>query len=160
MPIDIHSQAAYPACELSNFATHPFMLDGVYIASMEGFLQAIKFSEKHKQLEICRLSGLRAKRAGAKQHWQKTQTLHWDGRSYDRHSSEYMHLLLVAYDEQMQQSTSFMQALADTGEELLTHSIGSDNPYESVLTRIEFCAILMKVRDDMHVLLDALERHG
>lgn len=160
MPLDIHSQAEYPASALSNFAPHPFNLDGIYIASMEGFLQALKCKEKHKQLEICRLVGLRAKQAGSKKQWFRTQKLYWNNVEYDRHSSAYKDLIYRAFEEQMLQSTSFKQALADSGDELLTHMIGSDDPTETILTRTEFCAILMKVRDEMHVLLDALERHA
>lgn len=32
--IDIYSKADYPACELSNFAVHPFLMDGVEILSI------------------------------------------------------------------------------------------------------------------------------
>lgn len=37
--MDIKSGCGYPASSLSNFSPHPFELDGVQIASMEGFLQ-------------------------------------------------------------------------------------------------------------------------
>lgn len=42
--MDIKSGCGYPASALSNFAPHPFVLDGVYCASMEGFLQSLKFN--------------------------------------------------------------------------------------------------------------------
>jgi hypothetical protein len=38
MVIDIISDGAYPANVLSNFYPNAFVLDGVRIASMEGFL--------------------------------------------------------------------------------------------------------------------------
>ncbi len=38
--MDIASKSGYPASALSNFAPHPFELDGVKIASMEGFLHS------------------------------------------------------------------------------------------------------------------------
>jgi hypothetical protein len=41
--MDIRSGKDYLASALSNFAPHPFVLDGVEIASMEGFLQSLKF---------------------------------------------------------------------------------------------------------------------
>jgi len=40
--MDIKSGVGYPASSLSNFSPHPFVLDGVQIASMEGFLQSLK----------------------------------------------------------------------------------------------------------------------
>jgi len=36
--MNIGSGQAYPANSLSNFAPHPFMIDGVECNSMEGFL--------------------------------------------------------------------------------------------------------------------------
>lgn len=156
MPLDIHSQGPYPANALSNFTSHPFMMDGVYIASMEGFLQALKFSARHKQLEVCRAVGIAAKKKGSSQNWQKDQFLYWDGITYQRQRHDYKELLYRAFREQMLQSASFKQALVDTGKELLTHSIGSDDPKQTVITRIEFCSILMKVRDEMHDIFDTI----
>lgn len=60
--IDIHSQGAYPSDALSNFAAHEFMVDGIPCASMEGFLQSLKFMRKPKQKRICRLVGKEAKK--------------------------------------------------------------------------------------------------
>ena len=39
--MDIGSKAGYPASALSNFASHPFVFDGVECASMEGLVQAV-----------------------------------------------------------------------------------------------------------------------
>lgn len=50
--IDIYSKADYPACELSNFATHPFTLGGVEIQSMEEFLQSLKYMNQSKQQAV------------------------------------------------------------------------------------------------------------
>ena len=51
--MDIGSGKGYPASALSNFAPHPFVLDGVPIASMEGFLQGLKFSNPEMQKYVC-----------------------------------------------------------------------------------------------------------
>lgn len=56
-PLDIHSGHDYPSGALSNFAPHPFVIDGVECASMEGFLQALKFSNPDVQKEVCKLVG-------------------------------------------------------------------------------------------------------
>ena len=42
--MDIGSKCGYPASSLSNFAPHPFEIDGVKCNSMEGFLQSLKFN--------------------------------------------------------------------------------------------------------------------
>lgn len=41
--MDIGSGTGYPSAALSNFAPHSFVIDGVECASMEGFLQSLKF---------------------------------------------------------------------------------------------------------------------
>ena len=46
--IDVYSNGAYPANELSNFAYPLFVLDGVHINSMEGFLQSLKYRSSKK----------------------------------------------------------------------------------------------------------------
>ena len=62
--IDIYSKGN--GCELSNFATHPFVFEGVQINSMEGFLQSLKYSNPETQKKICLLRGEDAKSAGKK----------------------------------------------------------------------------------------------
>ena len=47
--MDISSGAGYPASSLSNFAPHAFEIDNVKCASMEGFLQALKFQSPEMQ---------------------------------------------------------------------------------------------------------------
>lgn len=40
--MDIGSGTGFPTAALSNFAPHPFIIDGVECNSMEGFLQSLK----------------------------------------------------------------------------------------------------------------------
>lgn len=47
--MDIGSGSGFPAGSLSNFAPHGFTIDGVECASMEGFLQSLKFSSPDMQ---------------------------------------------------------------------------------------------------------------
>ena len=84
--MDISSGSKYPAGALSNFAPHPFVIDGVECASMEGFLQSLKFDKPHIQVEVCALVGKAAKRRGSKRNrrWMSTQTLWWQGKPYKR----------------------------------------------------------------------------
>jgi len=81
------SKAGYPASALSNFTPHPFELDGVSCASMEGFLQSLKFSNPDVQREVCKLTGLATKFRGKKRNkaWKRIQTLWWQGKAFDRH---------------------------------------------------------------------------
>ena len=54
--MDIGSGAGFPAGTLSNFAPHPFVIDGVQCNSMEGFLQSLKFKDAEMQKSVCLLA--------------------------------------------------------------------------------------------------------
>jgi bacteriophage protein GP30.3 len=71
--MDISSGSSYPASGLSNFAPHPFIIDDIECASMEGFLQSLKFKDENMQIEICKKVGRQAKRAGAKKIGKKNK---------------------------------------------------------------------------------------
>ena len=146
--MDIGSGSGYPSAALSNFAPHPFIIDGVECASMEGFLQSLKFSSPDMQKEVCKLVGKAAKFKGKKKKWWKTQTLYWQGQEIDRHSQEYQSLLDRAYVA-LAQNDGFRRALLATGTAVLTHSIGKSNPSETVLTKAEFCGRLMRLREQI-----------
>jgi predicted NAD-dependent protein-ADP-ribosyltransferase YbiA (DUF1768 family) len=137
----------YPSSALSNFAAHPFVIDGVECASMEGFLQALKFDKFHIQVEVCKLVGLKAKYRGKKRNkaWKSKQTLWWQGQEFDRHGREYQQLLDRAY-KALSQNDGFKKALLASGDAVFTHSIGSNKKSNTVLTESEFCSRLMKTR--------------
>ena len=146
--MDIGSGTGFPSANLSNFTPHPFTIDGIECASMEGFLQSLKFSNPEVQREVCRLTGKAAKFKGKKKKWWKTQTLYWLGVEIPRHSKEYQELLDRAFAA-LAKNTSFQKALLATGNAVLTHSIGKTNSNETVLTRAEFCSRLMKIRAEL-----------
>jgi len=143
--MDIGSKSKYPANALSNFAPHPFMFDDAECFSMEGVLQAFKFKNWEMAKHICRLVGIRAKRAGSKKNWHKTQTLWWKGQSYKRLSTEYQLLLDRAYAA-LVTNKKFRAALLASGDSVLKHTIGRQKPQETVLTRQEFCSRLTRLR--------------
>ena len=144
--MDIGSGSGYPSATLSNFAPHPFVIDGVECNSMEGFLQSLKFSSPEMQREVCRLVGKAAKFKGKKKKWWRTQTLHWQGTEIPRDSQEYQDLLDRAFDA-LAKNSGFRAALLATGSSVLTHSIGKTKITETVLTRQEFCSRLTKIRE-------------
>ena len=146
--MDIGSDKGYPSAALSNFAPHPFVIDGVECASMEGFLQSLKFSNPEMQKEVCKLVGKAAKFKGKKKKWFRTQTLFWQGKEMKRDSQEYQDLLDRAY-EALSQNEGFKRALLATGDATLTHSIGKQKITETVLTTREFCSRLTKLRQKL-----------
>ena len=147
--MDIGSRNDYPANALSNFAPHPFVVDGVECASMEGFLQSLKFKNPDMQREVCKLVGIKAKMTGKHKTWWKTQTLYWQGVEYRRDSEEYQELLDRAYDA-LAENEGFRRALKATGNARLTHYIGKNDISHTVLTQREFCSRLMKIRKRLY----------
>jgi predicted NAD-dependent protein-ADP-ribosyltransferase YbiA (DUF1768 family) len=144
--MDIGSGKAYPSNALSNFAPHKFEMDGVTCASMEGFLQSLKFSNVDMQKYVCSLVGMKAKSTGKNKAWWRTQTLYWNGAEIDRHSSEYQDLLDRAYF-QLAQNSSFRKALLATKGATFTHSIGKNDSSHTILTVSEFVHRLYRIRN-------------
>jgi len=145
--MDIGSKTGYPSSSLSNFSPHPFELDGVKCASMEGFLQSLKFKNPEIQEHVCSLVGKKAKFKGKKKKWWLDQTLYWRGVSIKRDSEEYQLLLDRAFNALYEQSDSFKRALHATQNATLTHSMGKRDISKTVLTEREFCSRLKKIRD-------------
>ena len=143
--MDIGSKSGYPSSSLSNFAPHPFEIDGVKCASMEGFLQSLKFESVDMQEYVCTLVGLAAKKKGRPKNWYQSQTLWWRGKAIKRDSQEYQDLLDRAY-MCLNKNEGFRKALEATGDAVLTHSIGKSKMSETVLTTREFCSRLTKLR--------------
>lgn len=152
MVIDIISDGAYPANVLSNFYPNAFVLDGVRIASMEGFLQSLKSRNKQEQEHICSLCGLEAKNYFKKKfanlRWKLTGNLFWQGKKIRRRSKEYDTLLKRAYCE-LAKNEEFAKALGATLGKTLTHSVGKHKKGSTVLTEKEFLDILCSLRDQI-----------
>lgn len=143
--MDIGAGNSYPSSALSNFAPHPFEFDGVQCASMEGFLQSLKFSNPDMQAHVCSLVGRAAKFKGKKKRWQPEQVLYWKGMPIARESDQYQDLITAAY-QALFLNAGFKRALAAAGDAVFTHSIGRNNPKETVLTEREFIQQLNRLR--------------
>lgn len=146
--MDISSGSGYPASSLSNFAPHEFMIDNIKYASMEGFLQALKFQNSDMQKYVCSLVGKATKFKGKNKKWQKTGNLYWKGEIIPRNSQSYQELLDKAYNA-LAQNQSFKKALLATRNATLTHSIGKTKISETILTKTEFISRLTKIRAEL-----------
>jgi predicted NAD-dependent protein-ADP-ribosyltransferase YbiA (DUF1768 family) len=143
--VDIKSKTEYPANKLSNFAPNPFTFDGVKCASMEGFLQSLKFKNPDMQKEVCKLVGFAAKKKGSKKNWKRDGILYWQGEEYNRYGQKYQRLLTKAF-RALSKNKKFKRALLATGFGQLTHSIGKRSMKDTILTKVEFTSRLMKMR--------------
>ena len=143
--MDIGSGTGFPSANLSNFTPHPFTIDGVECASMEGFLQSLKYSNVDMQEHVCTLVGKQAKFKGKRKNWYRKQTLYWQGVEYPRDSQAYQDLLDRAYNA-LTENTKFQRALLATGNANLTHSMGQKKKANTVLTEQEFTSRLTIIR--------------
>ncbi len=139
--VNIWSGSAYPANVLSNLYPNAFVFDGVECASMEGFLQSLKYRDRDVQRAVCALSGKEAKRK-SNNEWQATQTLYWNDKPLSRGGKEFHALLECAFRALYWQSESFRSALLATRGKRLYHVQGKSNPRQTILTENEFCTIL------------------
>lgn len=152
--MDIGSGQGYPEAALSNFPPRPFVLDSVAIASMEGFLQSLKFDKPPVQEQVCTLVGRKAKFRGQKRNkaWKSSQTLWWRGEAMARDSQAYQDLLDRAYQAAFDQHAGFRAALEATHKAVLRHSMGKSSTAETVLTEREMCSRLTRLRDGQRLI--------
>ena len=146
--IDIYSKGEYPSNVLSNFYENSFTIDGVRCASMEGFLQSLKVRDINRQRQICRLSGIEAKKAPSRFdniRWKITGRLYWQGKAINRFSDSYQLLLDKAYMS-LFRNEFFRTALRASVGQKLCHSIGKHNARRTLLTEYEFISRLYRLR--------------
>ena len=145
--IDIGKNRLWPGSALSNFARYEFKYDRIPCQSMEGLLQSLKFHNAATQIQICQLVGYEAKKAGktAPINWKVNQELYWQGYKFDRHGDKYQEFLNEIYLA-LSRNAEFREALMATGHAHLSHSIGNNDPRETILTEIEFCGRLLVLR--------------
>lgn len=135
------------AARLSNFTPRAFVFDGVQCVSIEGVLQAFKFSDTAQQQKICLLPAKKAKKIGTEfPEWKKNQVLYWGGIPFTRHSNWYQILLTHLYDTVYDQDPTFKVDILALGDEEICHSIGKAEARETVLTEAEFINQLNRLR--------------
>lgn len=144
--LDIKWKGSYPANALSNYYAHEFCLDGIACASMEGFLQALKYRDPKQQIKICRLTDEAAKDAGKhKTFWKFTGILYWQGKRYRRSGKNFYELRRRAY-RALFQNKDFAEALRNSKGMRLKHSYGAHKKRETILTEEEFLSYLEELR--------------
>ena len=148
LAIDIHSCGKYPSYMLSNFYPHEFIFEGIRCGSMEGFLQSLKTNNLERQRMVCGLSKKEAKNRSI-ETWKKEQNVYWNGKIYNRHGNHYQFLLRRAYRQLLSQSPQFRKALIATGDKRIYHTIGKNDPRQTIITENEFCAILTELRNEL-----------
>jgi len=154
MAINIGIQTGWPIETLSNFAATTFVIDFVQCASVEGFIQALKFSSQERQKQVCGLVGREAKFAGKKagKKIQREGKVWWRGIGIEFRSRAHFDLIERALRAKFTQCEKAKEALLSTQNEVLTHDLGHPESPHTSLPAQEFIRILIKIRK---VLQDA-----
>lgn len=138
--------ADWRASRLSNFSANSFVIDGEEMASVEGFVQGIKFPEEC----LIRLRSFRSTGKEAKLHGvsAKNEFVWWKGQTIPYGSSEHNQLIERAIRAKFSQNEDAMRALASTGNLTLTHELGSLESPATSLPAVVFCDILTRIRKE------------
>lgn len=131
---------------LSNLALHQFEFRGLSQISAESVIQGVKYKEPYEQMYALRLSGIRALREGSKINWKREQKLYWFGQEMGRESVEYQKFLDDLYISLLQNEQFKTYLIQSAGCQLI-HTIGNNNPQDTVLTEAELCNRLMSIRE-------------
>ncbi len=132
---------------LSNFVLSPFTFDGRLFASIEGFIQGIKFPESDARRERAFiLSGWDAKNLGGEAD---LKGVYWNGDCLAYGSAQHHQLIEAAIRTRILQSEGLRQALLSTQGLQLVHETGfPDSPNTSLPTPV-FCRIMNEIRQEL-----------
>ena len=132
---------------LSNFCLSPFVLDGVLIASVEGFIQGIKFppSDPVRALAFTAY-GFAAKELSARA---KGQSIWWGDETHDYASWGHLALIERAIRARIAQNSGLQAALLSTVTATIVHKTGVPESSKTSLKTADFCRIMTSIRHDL-----------
>jgi len=150
---DISDNRGWPYGMLDPSAPVRFEIDGVECASLDGFVESLKFSTVKEQKNITKRVGNDAKKNSAiKDFFPHNKTadrmLHWQGESFKRNSKTFDKLIARAFRE-MAKNPRYQAALLLTQDVTFTHSKGKANKKDTVLTKKELIDNLTELRAEL-----------
>ncbi|HUH41284.1 MAG TPA: hypothetical protein VL024_10495 [Castellaniella sp.] len=130
---------------LSNFTLSPFVLDGVLLASVEGFIQGIKFPDGAPNRERAFVSaGWEAKTLGRDAD---RRGAYWQGQRVDYGSHTHQALIERALRARFAQNAGLQSVLRTTAGLTIRHEPGDGpEPATTSLPAVRFCQILTDIR--------------
>ena len=100
---DISDERGFPFGMLDPSAPVRFEIDGVQCASLDGFVESLKFERIVDQINISKRVGEDARKRGKGKdnagNARADRELHWQGRTFKRNSKEFNKLLARAFRE-------------------------------------------------------------
>lgn len=131
---------------LSNLYPYEFDFDGTHYASIEAFFGTLRTSSLTAKQKLYTTFGMNSWYMGHEHMtWYSTQTVDYKGKTIDRHSVEYDDLITTAFDA-LFTNEDFKEALRESGDCKLTHTIGKTAKGKTLLTRKEFIGHLNRLR--------------
>lgn len=132
---------------LSNFALSPFVFEGRLLASVEGFIQGIKYPESDPVRDAAFTAyGRTAKSMGENA---LRNAVYWGGAVVEYGSPLHHNLIGRAIRQRIVQSPGLRQVLSSTGDMVIVHETGEPEPLHTSLPATVFCRILTAVRDEI-----------
>ena len=132
---------------LSNFAATPFRMEGVNFASVEGFIQGIKYPPGHAK----RTAAFAAVGAVAKKLGKDATKMHvwWNGEEIIYRSASHIELIARAMRAKFAQNEAARVALIGTRGYTFTHHTGTPEAPDTSLPATVFCEILRQIRESL-----------
>lgn len=133
---------------LSNFSLSPFVFDDQLFASVEGFIQGLKFPEGDARREQAFQScAWEAKKIGERAD---KSAAYWAGECMAFGSTEHHRLVGRAVRVRIEQSPGLCQVLISTKGLELVHETGyGPEPAITSLPAAVFCRVLTDLRDEL-----------
>ena len=149
---DVSDERGFPFGMLDPSAPVRFEIDGVECASLDGFVESLKFERIIDQKNVTKRVGEDAREQGKNQDNPANQIadriLHWQGRTFKRNSKEFDKLLARVFRE-MAKNARYQEALLITQDVDFRHPKGKIAKKDTILTRKELTDNLKKLRADL-----------
>lgn len=141
------TSADWRGLALSNFRLSPFVINDMLFASVEGFIQGIKFPENDpRRLQAFHLSGWDAKHLGDQAD---RSGAYWEGQCLPYGSTQHHQLIEGAIRARIAQSIGLQRVLLSTAGSVLVHDTGRPESQTTSLPAAVFCRILTAIREDL-----------
>jgi len=131
---------------LANYPLFPFLLDGVLLASVEGFIQGIKFPQTHPSRALAFLAHADAAKRYAEQA--ERVSVWWNDEVLAYGSDSHHGLIARAIRAKFYYNRGAQLALRATEGMELKHNVGPELPTTSLPASV-FCRILTDLRDEL-----------
>ena len=134
---------------LSNLYPYQFDFDGITYASMEAFFGSLRTPDFIEKQKLYSTFGIDSWYKGHKFSWYEKQEVYYKDKTINRDSREYENLITAAFDA-LFTNEEFKQALRESGNCKLTHTVGKTAKDKTLLTRKEFIGHLNRLRTKLN----------